>query len=401
MRVPAGRTVFRCLLPILPGAALAVAGLEWAASHYAGDAGRPGVPAAAAATVLPPVEPTRFKPVAAADARAINAATPLAPSAGPAARPFRPLDAVGDAARAQDCLAAAAFFEAGDDAEGERAVAQVVLNRVHHPAFPKTVCGVVFQGAARRTGCQFTFTCDGSMDRRVPSPSAWARARAVATAALGGAVYAPVGLATHYHADWVVPYWSARLDKIAAVGPHIFYRWTGWWGTPAAFRGQERGAEPAVSLLAGLSGVHGTGAELGGEQVHRGPVRPALYTASDPDVFLVRLRQGEAGSYPVRARELCENRDACTVLGWTDPRLVARALPLSPEQMDGLAFRYGRDSREGPKTILWDCARAPRADASQCLRPGLLPAVPLARRDAGAMGESEAVIATGTDAPTG
>ncbi|MGJ3626051.1 cell wall hydrolase [Sphingomonas sp. MMS24-JH45] len=94
---------------------------------------------------------------------------------------------------------------------------QVVLNRLRHPAFPKTVCGVVFQGAERSTGCQFTFTCDGALARQ-PSPLAWDRARKVAAAALAGAVYRPVGYATHYHTDWVVPYWSEpRQDR---RGPH-------------------------------------------------------------------------------------------------------------------------------------------------------------------------------------
>ncbi|MCZ3110870.1 cell wall hydrolase, partial [Acinetobacter baumannii] len=68
-------------------------------------------------------------------------------------------------ARAIDCMAAAVLYEAGDDAVGQRAVAQVVINRVRHPAFPKTICAVVFQGSDRATGCQFTFTCDGALVR--------------------------------------------------------------------------------------------------------------------------------------------------------------------------------------------------------------------------------------------
>ena len=97
-------------------------------------------------------------------------------------------------------------YEAGDDPAGQRAVAQVVLNRVRHPAFPKTVCGVVFEGQDRTTGCQFTFSCDGALTRWSPSPALWTAARQIATAALTGTVYRPVGYATHYHTDWVVPY---------------------------------------------------------------------------------------------------------------------------------------------------------------------------------------------------
>ena len=160
-----------------------------------------------------------------------------------------------DLLRAVNCLAAAALYEAGDDARGEAAVAQVVLNRVRHPAFPHSVCGVVFQGAERRTGCQFTFTCDGAL-ARVARPEAWIRAQAVALAALTGTVDREVGFATHYHTDWVVPSWSGTLDKIGAVGTHLFFRWRGWWGTPPAFAAPALAAEPRIDRLARLSDVH-------------------------------------------------------------------------------------------------------------------------------------------------
>ncbi|MFX4781967.1 cell wall hydrolase, partial [Acinetobacter baumannii] len=89
---------------------------------------------------------------------------------------------------------------------GQQAVAQVILNRVRHPAFPATVCGVVYQGS-EHAGCQFSFACDGSMARR-PEPGLWRRAMAVAASALAGQVYAPVGLATHYHTYAVTPAWN-------------------------------------------------------------------------------------------------------------------------------------------------------------------------------------------------
>ena len=79
------------------------------------------------------------------------------------------------------------------------------------------MCGVVFEGSTRATGCQFTFTCDGSM-ARAPMTSEWARARKVAWAALNGAVHAAAGLATHYHANYVLPYWASSLVKTHVEG---------------------------------------------------------------------------------------------------------------------------------------------------------------------------------------
>lgn len=140
-----------------------------------------------------------------------------------------------------DCLTAAIYYEAAREGElGQRAVAQVVLNRVRHPAFPSSVCGVVYQGSERRTGCQFTFTCDGSLLRR-PSARGWAAARRIAVQALQGRVEPSVGMATHYHADYVFPYWAPTLDKIAAIDSHIFYRWSGSWGKRHAFSQSYKG----------------------------------------------------------------------------------------------------------------------------------------------------------------
>jgi hypothetical protein len=128
-----------------------------------------------------------------------------------------------------------------------------VLNRVRHPAYPKSVCGVVFQGSARPTGCQFTFTCDGAL-RWSPQPALWRQAQDVARRALAGFVDKDVGTATHYHAAYVVPYWAPTLVKMTQVGQHIFYRWTGPWGEPPAFNGHYEGREADLSpaLLASL-----------------------------------------------------------------------------------------------------------------------------------------------------
>jgi spore germination cell wall hydrolase CwlJ-like protein len=168
----------------------------------------------------PPPPPHRLS---AEEARAVNAATPFADDHPHAARPFHFHGTEAAEEQAVQCLATAAIYEAGSDARGREAVMQVVLNRLALPQFPKTVCGVVYQGASRVTGCQFSFSCDGSQARR-PEHEGWEAARAEARQALHGAVFAPVGTATHYHTDWIVPYWKGSLDKIAQVHSHIFYR---------------------------------------------------------------------------------------------------------------------------------------------------------------------------------
>jgi hypothetical protein len=98
------------------------------------------------------------------------------------------------------------------------------------PRFPNSVCGVVYQGSTRRTGCQFSFTCDGSMAAG-SNQWAWAEARKVAESALSGHVSANVGLATHYHTTAVSPWWAPSLTRAVTVGSHIFYRWRGIWGS--------------------------------------------------------------------------------------------------------------------------------------------------------------------------
>ncbi len=181
------------------------------------------------------------------DAKLINASMPFSSLPIAAARPF---DLSGsdplDRRRALLCLTQAIYYEAGfEPLEGRRAVAQVVLNRMRHPAFPKSVCGVVYQGA-RAPVCQFSFVCDGSLYRR-PALGAWKQAEAVAASALDGFVDRAVGAATHYHADYVAPFWAPRLAKITQIGAHIFYRWPGAWGSTAAFNGRYIG-EPADPL---------------------------------------------------------------------------------------------------------------------------------------------------------
>ncbi len=204
----------------------------------------------------PPPEPLLLKPVAPVEAMAINAAIPIVATPNPRAtsvvvRARTPLDQM----RSLDCLAQAIYYEARSETEdGQRAVAQVVLNRMRHPTYPSTVCGVVYQGSERSTGCQFSFTCDGSL--AIPARGfAWDRARRLAAEALAGKVYASVGYSTHYHTVAVLPYWASSLAKTAVIGAHIFYRWNSIWGQPAAFRQRYAGVEPGAAALAKRSAI--------------------------------------------------------------------------------------------------------------------------------------------------
>jgi len=322
----------------------------------------------------PAVEPLELKDVAPQDAVALNAAVPFSKAPNPAARPFRFTGDPAARARAVDCLAAAMLYEAGtSDDTGQRAVAQVVLNRVRHPAFPKTVCGVVFQGQERATGCQFTFTCDGALVR-VLSEDAWTRARKTAGAALDGRVFAPVGYATHYHTNWVVPYWSASLDKLTAVGTHLFYRWAGWWGTPGAFRGAISGAEPAVARLAAFSEAHrGVLPEGSAITIPNAGVITALASAPRTlmqvgDTFVVTLdRRAAPDSFATLAVSTCGARSFCKFMGWIDAEDAPKALPMDALAADRMAFTYLRMKDSGFEKALWNCAKFPR-EPVQCIR---------------------------------
>ena len=361
------------------GLPLLVAGVSLAAWGLgAFEAGRSGaglVPQSATAAVgLPPVE------VAAAQTSALNVMEIDEESAAqingerpfdgkpemPAA--FRFSAGVEDRTRAADCLAAAAFYEAGADREGQQAVAQVVLNRVRHPAYPKTVCEVVFEGAERKTGCQFTFTCDGALRRR-PSEAQWLAARKVAEEALDGGIDKAVGTATHYHAEYVVPYWSPNLQKIARVGPHIFYRWPGGFGSRRVFRDQGKREEPHIAKLAWLA-THDSAADAGEtgtpeEQSFAGMIAampPVVAgkasTGQDADQIVIGLDMKQpSGRWAMAALDRCDGRADCQVIGYPAGR--------TPEGRP--AFLYTRDGNSGLDRALWDCRSIKRPSDDQCL----------------------------------
>lgn len=347
----------------------------------------------------PAVDPVENYALDRDEARRFNTAIPFSRQPNPAARPFVFSGSDADLGRAVDCLAAAQLYEAGDDPTGERAVAQVVLNRVRHPAFPKTICGVVFEGQERSTGCQFTFTCDGAL-ARTPSAAAWDRARAIAREALAGHVFKPVGHATHYHTDWVVPYWSGSLDKVTAVGTHLFFRWRGWWGTPPAFRRGGEGHEPLIGRIARLSIAHrdaatGLGGDatpidsaaalaarpaqpIGAESIGRsfGGARLVAVAPGPRSSFLVELGWvAPPDSWPRLADTLCAGRRECRVMGWR-LGMAPAAFPLSAPQMETMAFAYIHNAATGLQRSLWNCRMAPRPDKAQCMRQRVPQAAP-------------------------
>ena len=131
----------------------------------------------------------------------------------------------------QKCLANAIYFEArGESLKGQAAVAQVVLNRVRNPAYPNTICGVVYQNDNWRNRCQFSFACDGRKDR-VLSPRNYRMAEEIAMAVTAGKIFIPeIGSSTHYYATYVRPGWARTMQKMKKIGLHIFYRtYGGGW----------------------------------------------------------------------------------------------------------------------------------------------------------------------------
>jgi spore germination cell wall hydrolase CwlJ-like protein len=127
--------------------------------------------------------------------------------------------------REQNCLTAGIYFEArGEPVRGQAAVAQVILNRVKNPAYPNSICGVVYQNKNWRNRCQFSFACDKVKDR-VNDPKRWQLANYVARETTHGRIWLPeVGSSTHYHATYVKPRWARAMEKVGRIGLHVFYR---------------------------------------------------------------------------------------------------------------------------------------------------------------------------------
>jgi spore germination cell wall hydrolase CwlJ-like protein len=209
-----------------------------------------------------PADPKPFDAKPAAPVAALPAAPAVAQPATPAPdagitvaakgevtgdeqRPQTPADRLGltgeKRAKAANCLAKAIYFEAGiEPVRGQIAVAQVVMNRAFSGYYPNDVCGVVFQNVHRFLACQFTFACNGK-PLIASSQMMWTRAMRIAEETLDGKLWLPeIGKATHYHADYVHPWWARTMNKHAKIGLHIFYRPRLWgdgadrpsWGSP-------------------------------------------------------------------------------------------------------------------------------------------------------------------------
>lgn len=316
-------------------------------------------------------------------ARARNAAVAFAPEGPGRAPPFAFRGNGIDRMRARDCLALAAMAEAGGGDPDQRAVIQVILNRVRHPAFAKTVCGVVFEGSQRATGCQFSFTCDGSLARRYPA-YLWTAARQRAEEALGGYVHKPVGNATHYHTDWVYPWWSGKLDKIAQVKTHLFFRWRGYWGSTAALNARYGGGEPdpdplkaeaqAVTAANPMASFADTGEALKSfEAAAPSPAVAAETAAPAPrqpaaGVHLVLVSPGDSPAALVeRARSLCAGGVYCQVYGWSDAADMPARLPLGETARALLRFSFRSGGGAGSEAVYIDCRMWASPGPATCL----------------------------------
>ena len=334
----------------------------------------PDLPATGEDTVI-------LSQLAADDAQARNAAVGFA-AAGPGkATPFSFRGSSADRARARDCLALAGMAEAGGGDGDQRAVMQVILNRVRHPAFAKTVCGVVFEGSQRPTGCQFSFTCDGSLARRY-SDAAWRAARARADEMLAGAIDATVGNATHFHANYVYPWWSDKLDKVAQVGPHIFFRWRGFWGTRNALSARYGGGEPdplrlqetaltvatanpLPTLMQGGEAVRSITTELVNQTTEGGDATPSSPGAG---IHFVLVSPSDAPAALVdKARSLCGSEGYCRVQGWSDASNIPAKLPLTEEARRSVRFSFVSASANAAEAIFFDCRTFPAPDVGTCL----------------------------------
>ncbi|GGD07722.1 cell wall hydrolase [Aureimonas glaciei] len=136
-----------------------------------------------------------------------------------------PLPISAYTAKEQTCLATGIYFEARGEPElGQAAVAQVILNRVRAPSYPKSICGVVYQNKNWRNRCQFSFACDGQKDK-ITNKRSYSTAKRIAGEVTRGDTWiAEVGSATHYHATYVAPRWANAMSKVDKIGRHIFYR---------------------------------------------------------------------------------------------------------------------------------------------------------------------------------
>jgi hypothetical protein len=217
-------------------------------------------------------------------------------------------------------------------------------------------------------------------------PSAWQRARAVAANALSGHVDAAVGLATHYHTDWVYPYWSPSLRKLAQVGTHLFFGWPGAWGGPAAFGKRYRGNEAGAPVLAALTALDpGATTPAPAEPMILGlPQVPAKLPASMGKVPLygtkVKLVGSDGHSFGLlsppgtsaaqvvnAALALCGQPGPCRVNAWENEDDIPGSYPLPALTRSTMVFEYVRSGSGSGASTKFDCRRFPSKDPKACL----------------------------------
>ena len=170
--------------------------------------------------------------------------------------------------RQSQCLATAIYYEARSEAlSGQLGVAEVIVNRVNDHRYPNTICDVVFQGATRTTGCQFTFTCDGAMNKD-PRGKRWDQANSIAAHVMMGLNERKTAGATHYHATYVDPVWNSGLIKTRKIGTHIFYRFPrgGEWSVASA-RQSARLAQRRAGLKALQPAPAASASDLNGQSL--------------------------------------------------------------------------------------------------------------------------------------
>lgn len=129
--------------------------------------------------------------------------------------------------RELQCLAENIYHEArGESLEGQYAIAEVTMNRLRSPHFPKTVCEVVYDTRMdrlrRRLVAHFSWTAFEVKTK--PAGPAWDQAIGVATTVYDGHNMSVVPGALFYHATYVRPYWASSKRVVAKIGNHIFYR---------------------------------------------------------------------------------------------------------------------------------------------------------------------------------
>jgi spore germination cell wall hydrolase CwlJ-like protein len=190
------------------------------------------------------------------------------------------------------CMAQAVYYEsAREPLEGQLAVAEVIANRIKDHRYPDTACGVVFQGATRTTGCQFTFTCDGAM-RVKPRGENWERAKRIAAHVLMNLNEERTGGATHYHATYVDPVWNSGLIQTSQVGLHIFYRFP----RGAEWASVERNFEARKQSVAlQLAALDAEAAAAAGEVIDEGLLFADASSAADDGYYTITPSIAPAG----------------------------------------------------------------------------------------------------------